>query len=444
MSTARPSAELLNTATMTPTSTSTLPVTLSPTDAVPESVMVGVNGSFQQDSALEWELVQRRLQCEQRLAASRNVTPAGLFCPGLFDGWSCWFDTPAGVTAHAPCPDFITGFEPNRTAQRHCESNGTWFRHPETGAGWSNYTTCVNLDDLNWRTQVNLVYVAGYSVSLVALIIALAVLSYFKSLRCARNTLHTHLFASFAANNALWLSWYGAVVPRPAVVFANGAGCRLLAAALSYGLLASYTWMLCEGLYLHTLLVAAFVSEARLVRVLAGLGWGLPAAPALAYSVLRATDADPAESGQCWINDSKYLAVLVAPVCITMALNLLFLCNIVRVLLTKLRAGPRVGSSRPSSTLLQALRAALLLVPLLGLHYLLTPFRPEKDHPWEKAYELISAVTASFQGLCVATLFCFCNGEVLAQVKRRWQHLMFRPRANSCTATTVSVRQVSL
>jgi hypothetical protein len=44
------------------------------------------------------------------------------------------------------------------------------------------------------------------------------------------------------------------------------------------------------------------------------------------------------------------------------------------------------------------------------------------------------------QGLCVATLFCFCNGEVIAQVKRRWRIHFFRPRANSYTATQVSVR----
>lgn len=59
--------------------------------------------------------------------------------------------------------------------------------------------------------------------------------------------------------------------------------------------------------------------------------------------------------------------------------------------------GPHVGSQRPSRTLLQALRATLLLVPLLGLHYLVTPFRPEKGHAWEFFYEVLSAITASLQ-----------------------------------------------
>uniref|UniRef100_A0A1B0D880 Uncharacterized protein n=1 Tax=Phlebotomus papatasi TaxID=29031 RepID=A0A1B0D880_PHLPP len=46
------------------------------------------------------------------------------------------------------------------------------------------------------------------------------------------------------------------------------------------------------------------------------------------------------------------------------------------------------------------------------------------------------------EGLCVASLFCFFNGEVMAQVKRKWRTLFFRPRANSYTATQVSVSEV--
>lgn len=31
-----------------------------------------------------------------------------------FDGWSCWPNTPAGTTAYAQCPNFITGFDASR------------------------------------------------------------------------------------------------------------------------------------------------------------------------------------------------------------------------------------------------------------------------------------------------------------------------------------------
>lgn len=60
----------------------------------------------------------------------------------------------------------------------------------------------------------------------------------------------------------------------------------------------------------------------------------------------------------------------------------------------------------------KAVRATLILIPLLGLQYIVTPFRPEPGTPWESVYQVTSAVVASCQGLCVALLFCFCNGEV--------------------------------
>lgn len=45
--------------------------------------------------------------------------------------------------------------------------------------------------------------------------------------------------------------------------------------------------MLCEGFYLHTVLVSAFISEQRLVRWLMAFGWITPAFILLLYGVLR-------------------------------------------------------------------------------------------------------------------------------------------------------------
>ncbi|KAF0772054.1 calcitonin gene-related peptide type 1 receptor [Aphis craccivora] len=230
------------------------------------------------------------------------------------------------------------------------------------------------------------------------------------SLRCARNTLHTHMFTSFAINNLLWLLWYRLVVEHPSVVLHNGWWCQILHVVLHYFLLTNYAWMLAEGFYLHTLLVFAFTSEDTLVRWSWTLAWSTPLVVISLYTSLVLLIIT--FSCRCWINESPFTEVLVVPVCMSMALNLVFLCNIVRVLWVKLQAGPsHLSNSTPSRTLLQAFRATLLLLPLLGLHYLLTPFRPPKQHPWEPFYEVVSATTSSFQGLCVATLFCFLNGE---------------------------------
>uniref|UniRef100_A0A1A9V260 G-protein coupled receptors family 2 profile 2 domain-containing protein n=1 Tax=Glossina austeni TaxID=7395 RepID=A0A1A9V260_GLOAU len=202
------------------------------------------------------------------------------------------------------------------------------------------------------------------------------------SLRCARITLHMNLFISFAANNSLWLLWYLVVMPDAALLHDNPPSCIALHIVLHYFLLTNYSWMLCEGFYLHTVLVAAFISEKKLVKWLIAFGWGTPAIVILVYALARGLAGT--------INDSMH--------------------------------------------------ATLLLVPLLGLQYILIPFRPDPGHSWEHTYEVISALVASFQGLCVATFFCFFNSEVIAQVKRKWRTMCFsnRPRANSYTATQVS------
>lgn len=74
--------------------------------------------------------------------------------------------------------------------------------------------------------------------------------------------------------------------------------CRFLHVILHYFLLTNYAWMLCEGFYLHTLLVSAFTSEHKLVKWLMALGWPVPAIIVTLYATLRATSDDPADTLQ--------------------------------------------------------------------------------------------------------------------------------------------------
>ncbi|XP_075978053.1 diuretic hormone 31 Receptor isoform X2 [Anticarsia gemmatalis] len=377
-----------------------------------------------------------REEVECWAANNASAPPPEPYCAGVYDSWLCWPHARANSTVYRPCPEFVPGFSPELKAHKECMANGTWWLHPETGRPWSNYTTCIKPEDD--VSEIIAVYETGYSVSLVALLLSLFILLYFKSLRCARITVHMNLFASFAANNSLWLVWYGLVMRSPDTLRDSPAWCRVLNAVLQYALLTTYTWMLCEGLYLHTVLVSAFVSERRLLRALLLLGWALPLTSAAVYAGRRAA----ADEGMCWLDEGSPRPELAVLACGAVLLNVAFLCNIVRVLCTKLRAGGSVGGAggpaRPSATALHALRATCLLAPLLGLQYLLMPFRPDHTASWWLAYEYVSALTTSLQGLCVAVLYCFCNGEVLAQLRRRWRVLTFRPRANSATATTVS------
>ncbi|KAI9556162.1 putative DH31 receptor [Daphnia sinensis] len=406
-----------------------------------------------------------REDCE-RLMANYNESEE-LYCPPTFDGWSCWNATPAGRISVAPCPYFITGFDPQRMAHKVCTEEGTWFRHPQSNLIWSNYTTCVDVEDLEMRQAIVNVYIAGYSVSLIALVISLAILIGFRqSLKCTRIYIHRNLFASFIINNAMWLLWYKGVADQPEVLLDNRMGCKILHVLLHYFLVSNYFWMFCEGLYLHTVLVVAFLSENSIMKWFHLIGWALPAAVTATYAGVRASI--PEETNHCWMEESRSTWILSGPVCLSMLTNAFFLVNIVRVLVTKLKApnttsynvpphghrsseaqhrpemridGQRSDevdgrtnghvpalthssgtSSHRTSTSLnglrKAVRATLILLPLLGLHYVVMPFRPEAGAPGEIAYQIVSAIFTSFQGLCVAFLFCFCNGEVLKVLRK--------------------------
>lgn len=79
--------------------------------------------------------------------------------------------------------------------------------------------------------------------------------------------------------------------------------------------------------------------------------------PSIINSV-KTTDIDFHFCSRCWTQDGRFNKILMVPVVITVFLNVIFLVNIVRVLLIKLRKGPANGGtgSGASRTSLQALR----------------------------------------------------------------------------------------
>ncbi|XP_067125554.1 calcitonin gene-related peptide type 1 receptor-like [Centruroides vittatus] len=378
-------------------------------------------------------------QCIDNVLSQPRPKDGRKYCLRTFDGWGCWNDTPAGETAYITCPTFITGFLPERFAHKICNEDGTWYRHPHTNRTWSNYTTCIDQDDLSFRQRINNFYIAGYSTSLVAVTISLIIFCYFKSLQCTRITIHKNLFISFIINNSMWIIWYTAVVQNTDVLLKNEVGCQILHVFVHYFLVSNYFWMFCEGLYLHTLLVVAFLSEGNLMKWFYLLGWGAPALLIIAYAATRTSF--PEQTLHCWIEESIYMWIISGPVCVSMTLNFIFLVNIVRVLVTKLRA---VNSPDAHQTR-KAVRATLILIPLLGLHYVVTPFRPEPRSHGEAVYETISAVVSSFQGLFVALLFCFFNGEIITLLRREWYlRKMGKENSNRRVSNLTSTTSISL
>jgi hypothetical protein len=99
--------------------------------------------------------------------------------------------------------------------------------------------------------------------------------------------------------------------------------------------------------------------------------------------------------------------VFICPILIVLALNVYFLLAIMFVLITKLRA----STSAESRQYRKAAKALLVLIPLLGLTYVLLLVIPAGGHA-KVVFTYLQAALYSTQGLLVAVFYCFLNAEV--------------------------------
>lgn len=72
-------------------------------------------------------------------------------------------------------------------------------------------------------------------------------------------------------------------------------------------------------------------------------------------------------------------------------MNLFFLLNIVRVLITKLR----VTHQAESSLYMRAVRATLILIPLLGIQFVLLPYKPQEH--MSEIYQYVMEILIHYQ-----------------------------------------------
>ncbi|GFG32524.1 hypothetical protein Cfor_01170, partial [Coptotermes formosanus] len=369
-----------------------------------------------------------------------------LMCPQVWDTIMCWPTTPAGKTHEQPCADYVAGFDPQAMASKLCLPTGEWFRN--NNIPWTNYTLCfteqiitvaVNFTEVDSNPLISeylpvlkTIAQVGYTVSLTTLVVAFCILAAIKKLRCPRNMLHLHLFVSFIMRAFMALLkdiiFVSGVGLRMDVIEKNGSSyfydenswlCRTVTSVWQYCIMANYSWILMEGLYLHNLIFLALFSDTSSITLYVVLGWGLPALCVLPWAAARAL----LENTLCWTTNSSELLFLIirGPTTISILLNFILFVNIVRVLLLKLRA----SVCDETRTYRRWAKSTLVLVPLFGVHY--TVFLGMSYsigvHPGvEIAWLFCDQLFASFQGFFVAVLYCFLNGEVRAELKRQWLH----------------------
>ncbi|NXJ94986.1 GLR protein, partial [Corythaixoides concolor] len=408
-------------------------------------------------------------ECQRNM--SRLPAPTELVCNRTFDKFSCWPDTVPNSTAS------------HRHVFKSCGPDGQWVTGPQ-GQSLRDATQCeLDAEDLEAQEKFaktygsfKVMYTVGYSVSLCALLLALALLLGFSKLHCMRNYIHMNLFASFILKgvsvlviDALLKTHYGDKIdghnvhiwlsdevsrgrrgrgrgrcgsPDPCVQAA--AGCRAATVFMQYGIVANYCWLLVEGIYLHNLLVVAVFSERSYFTLYLCIGWGAPMLFLIPWVVVKFLY----ENIQCWTtnNNMGFWWILRFPVFLAILINFFIFIRIIQILVSKLRAhqmrytdykfrwavgtalalhahagmcAPRADGPSPH----RLAKSTLTLIPLLGIHEVVFAFVTDEHAQGTLRYVKLffDLFLSSFQGMLVAVLYCFVNKEVQAELLKRWQ-----------------------
>lgn len=308
-------------------------------------------------------------QSESERCNSGNIFGTG-WCPEIWDEILCWNSTAPGQLAVQHCPSYIMGFETRAFASKQCMPSGQWYMNAEIQRTWSNYSQCyqeqmvtvlVNISDIQANNVtlikkffpiVKTISKLGYTISLFTLIVAFCILAAIKKLRCSRNILHMHLFVSFVMRafmallkDLLFVSGIGladAVIKVDESYWLinekeSNWHCKMFTSLWQYFILANYSWILMEGIYLHNLIFLALFTDANSsIAGYVAFGWGLPAVFILPWVVTRIIYEDT----YCWTTNVKPLLFLFirVPTMLSILINFVLFINIVRVLLVKLKS----------------------------------------------------------------------------------------------------------
>nr|XP_060484800.1 corticotropin-releasing factor receptor 2 [Panthera onca] len=356
----------------------------------------------------------------------------------------------SGTLLEGPAPWWLASFVGN--AYRECLENGTW-------ASRINYSQCEPiLDDKQRKYDIHyhvalVVNYLGHCVSVAALVAAFLL---FLALRgpeasgqeCGEVPGHQPVAGLQDAKGELsdpaMAATGGNVAPerdlrvfntvstrrlRRAPVAHLGPGprrpltatcpvqvwCRCITTIFNYFVVTNFFWMFVEGCYLHTAIVMTYSTERLRKWLFLFIGWCIPCPIIIAWAIGKLYY----ENEQCWFGKEPGDLVdyiYQGPIILVLLINFVFLFNIVRILMTKLRA------STTSETIQyrKAVKATLVLLPLLGITYMLFFINPGEDDLSQIVFVYFNSFLQSFQGFFVSVFYCFFNGEVRSAVRKRW------------------------
>lgn len=339
------------------------------------------------------------------------------FCDTTFDSISCWPPTTINNTVIISCFSEFRGvlYDASYNVSKKCMDNGNWSQSVY------NCPPIIEHETSEKILTTTTIYFTGYILSLLASSIAIAIFAYFKDLRCLRNRIHTNLMCAHMCVYFMWIITL--VLELNFLNFKSDRPCIVLMILLHYFHLTTFFWMFVEGLYLYILVVKTLTRENFKLRVYACIGWGTPSLFIAIWAIVRSLmspDSSQEDMSAAilflhcpWLRAHPVDLIHQVPVIIVLLLNLFFLTSIMWVLITKLRSANTVETQQYR----KAAKALLVLMPLLGVTYVLMITAPGGEAYIMTMLYYGRAVLLSTQGFTVALFYCFLNTEVQNTLK---------------------------
>ncbi|XP_077993993.1 adhesion G-protein coupled receptor D1-like [Glandiceps talaboti] len=244
----------------------------------------------------------------------------------------------------------------------------------------------------------------GCGISMATLLVTFITIVYFR-LNSDRVTILQNMVMALLMAQFIFLIGIDATENQEGV-------CRFIAILLHYLYLATFFWMMVQGMLLYSKIKNVFNQSSKIVQFLV-IGWGVPLVIVGISAGLKWRSYG--NENYCWLSfDGGLPAAFIAPAMTVILMNIFVLGMVIRAFMSV-----RVNAKKTEVEKMRAgIRAAVILTPLLGLTWIFGVLAVNGD---TLVFQYLFTMTNSLQGLMVFLFHCCLNDEVKAAYNRKFK-----------------------
>ncbi|XP_027403826.1 adhesion G protein-coupled receptor E3 isoform X2 [Bos indicus x Bos taurus] len=289
----------------------------------------------------------------------------------------------------------------------------------------SSFAVLMALHGQEEDPALTVITYVGLSLSLLCLLLAALTFLLCKAIQNTSTSLHLQLSLCLFLAHLLFLT----AIDRTE----NKVLCAIIAGALHYLYLASFTWMLLEGLHLfltaRNLTVVNYSSINRLMKwLMFPVGYGVPAVIVAISAASRPHLYGTPD--RCWLHlDQKFIWAFLGPVCAIICVNFVFFVMVFWILKRKLSSLNSEVSTIRNVKMLTLKATAQLFI--LGCTWFLGLLQVG---PAARVMAYLFTIINSLQGVFIFLVYC-----LLSQQVQKWFGEIIKSKSES-EAYTLSSR----